>query len=74
MTERAMSRFLSICEAQGKAIWKASICGPLIIVNRRTRSQIVPILRERLERTRKEELDTALDELVSIAQDRWERG
>jgi len=40
VTERALGRFLSICEAQGKAIWKASLCGPLIIVNRRTRSTV----------------------------------
>ncbi len=31
----------------------------------------MPILRERLERTREEELATAIDELVSIAEDRW---
>jgi 2-oxo-4-hydroxy-4-carboxy--5-ureidoimidazoline (OHCU) decarboxylase len=43
----------------------------VIFVNRRPRSEIVPILRERLERTREQELDTALDELVSIAEDRW---
>jgi 2-oxo-4-hydroxy-4-carboxy--5-ureidoimidazoline (OHCU) decarboxylase len=46
----------------------------VVFVNRRPRSQIVPILRERLERTREEELDAALDELVSIAKDRWRRG
>ena len=46
----------------------------VIFVNRRPRSAIVPILRERLERAREAELDTALDELVSIAIDRWQRG
>ena len=46
----------------------------VVFVNRRPRSQIVPILRERLERTREEELETAVDELVSIAEDRWRRG
>jgi 2-oxo-4-hydroxy-4-carboxy--5-ureidoimidazoline (OHCU) decarboxylase len=46
----------------------------VIFVNRRPKSEIVPILRERLERTREQELATALDELVSIAEDRWRRG
>jgi 2-oxo-4-hydroxy-4-carboxy--5-ureidoimidazoline (OHCU) decarboxylase len=45
----------------------------VVFVNRRPKSAIVPILRERLERTRAEELATALDELVSIAEDRWRR-
>ncbi len=45
----------------------------VVFVNRRPKSEIVPILRERLDRTREEELSTALDELVSIAQDRWRR-
>jgi 2-oxo-4-hydroxy-4-carboxy--5-ureidoimidazoline (OHCU) decarboxylase len=45
----------------------------VVFVNRRPKSEIVPILRERLERTREEELSTALDELVSIAEDRWRR-
>jgi 2-oxo-4-hydroxy-4-carboxy--5-ureidoimidazoline (OHCU) decarboxylase len=45
----------------------------VVFVNRRPKSEIVPILRRRLERTREEELDTALDELVSIALDRWQR-
>jgi 2-oxo-4-hydroxy-4-carboxy--5-ureidoimidazoline (OHCU) decarboxylase len=46
----------------------------VVFVNRRSKASIVPILRERLERTREEELDTALRELVAIARDRWERG
>jgi 2-oxo-4-hydroxy-4-carboxy--5-ureidoimidazoline (OHCU) decarboxylase len=46
----------------------------VVFVNRRPKSEIVPVLRERLERTREEELDTALHELVAIARDRWERG
>ncbi len=45
----------------------------VVFVDRRPKSEIVPILRERLERTREEELATALDELVSIAEDRWRR-
>ena len=43
----------------------------VVFVDRRPRSQLVPILRARLERTRGEELATALDELVAIAEDRW---
>jgi 2-oxo-4-hydroxy-4-carboxy-5-ureidoimidazoline decarboxylase len=46
----------------------------VVFVNRRPKAEIVPILRERLERTREEELATALDELVGIAEDRWRRG
>jgi 2-oxo-4-hydroxy-4-carboxy--5-ureidoimidazoline (OHCU) decarboxylase len=45
----------------------------VVFVNRRPKSALVPILRERLERTREEELATALDELVAIAEDRWLR-
>jgi len=45
----------------------------VVFVNRRPKSELVPILRERLERTRKQELETALDELVSIAIDRWQQ-
>ena len=43
----------------------------VVFVNRRPKSEIVPILRERLERPREEELDTAVNELVAIAEDRW---
>jgi 2-oxo-4-hydroxy-4-carboxy--5-ureidoimidazoline (OHCU) decarboxylase len=43
----------------------------VVFVNRRAKRELVPVLRERLERTREQELDTALDELVSIAEDRW---
>jgi 2-oxo-4-hydroxy-4-carboxy--5-ureidoimidazoline (OHCU) decarboxylase len=46
----------------------------VVFVNRRPKAEIVPVLRERLDRTRTEELDTALDELVAIAVDRWRRG
>jgi 2-oxo-4-hydroxy-4-carboxy--5-ureidoimidazoline (OHCU) decarboxylase len=45
----------------------------VVFVNRRPKSELVPILRERLERTREQELATALDELVSIALDRYQR-
>ena len=43
----------------------------IVFVNRRPRAELVPVLRERLQRTREEELDTALHELVAIARDRW---
>ncbi len=45
----------------------------VVFVNGRSKAEIVPILRERLGRTREQELATALDELVSIAEDRWRR-
>ena len=44
----------------------------VVFVNRRPRAEIVPVLRERLERTRAEELETGSDELVAIAVDRWQ--
>ena len=43
----------------------------VVFVNGRPRREIVPVLRERLERTRGAELSTAVDELVQIAVDRW---
>ncbi|HYM63641.1 MAG TPA: 2-oxo-4-hydroxy-4-carboxy-5-ureidoimidazoline decarboxylase [Gaiellaceae bacterium] len=46
----------------------------VVFVNRRPRADLVPILRERLVRTREEELETALEELVAIARDRWRQG
>jgi 2-oxo-4-hydroxy-4-carboxy--5-ureidoimidazoline (OHCU) decarboxylase len=46
----------------------------VVFVNRRPRSAIVPVLRERLGRAREEELETGVDELVAIARDRWRRG
>lgn len=45
----------------------------LVFVNRRPKAEILGVLEERLPRTRPEELETALDELVAIAQDRWQR-
>ena len=44
----------------------------VVFVNRRSRAELVPVLRERLERTRAEELETGCDELVAIAVDRWQ--
>jgi 2-oxo-4-hydroxy-4-carboxy--5-ureidoimidazoline (OHCU) decarboxylase len=43
----------------------------VVFVNGRPRREIVPILRKRLERTREQELETAVDELVQIAISRW---
>jgi 2-oxo-4-hydroxy-4-carboxy--5-ureidoimidazoline (OHCU) decarboxylase len=45
----------------------------VVFVNRRPRAALVPVLRERLERTREEELATGCDALVAIAEDRWHR-
>jgi 2-oxo-4-hydroxy-4-carboxy--5-ureidoimidazoline (OHCU) decarboxylase len=42
-------------------------------VNGRPKAEILEVLRQRLERTREEELDTAVHELVAIAEDRWRR-
>lgn len=44
----------------------------VVFVDRRPRAEILPVLRERLERTRAEELETGCDELVAIAVDRWQ--
>ena len=44
----------------------------VVFVNRRPRREIIPVLRERLERTRVEELQTGVDELIQIAVDRWQ--
>lgn len=45
----------------------------LVFVNRRSRAEILEVLRQRIGRARDEELDTAVDELVAIARDRWRR-
>jgi 2-oxo-4-hydroxy-4-carboxy--5-ureidoimidazoline (OHCU) decarboxylase len=45
----------------------------VVFVDGRSRREIVPVLRERLERSRAEELATALDQLVAIAEARWRR-
>ena len=44
----------------------------VVFVNRRPRSEILPVLRERLENDREDELRTAVAELVAIARDRWQ--
>jgi 2-oxo-4-hydroxy-4-carboxy--5-ureidoimidazoline (OHCU) decarboxylase len=43
----------------------------VVFVNRRPKAEILEVLRKRLARTREEELDTAVEELVAIAEDRW---
>jgi 2-oxo-4-hydroxy-4-carboxy--5-ureidoimidazoline (OHCU) decarboxylase len=43
----------------------------VVFVNRRPKSEILDVLRARITRGRDEELDTALAELVAIAEDRW---
>jgi 2-oxo-4-hydroxy-4-carboxy--5-ureidoimidazoline (OHCU) decarboxylase len=45
----------------------------VVFVNGRSRAELVPVLRARLERTRADELATGLDELIAIAIDRWRR-
>jgi 2-oxo-4-hydroxy-4-carboxy--5-ureidoimidazoline (OHCU) decarboxylase len=45
----------------------------VVFVDRRSRAEILPVLRERLAHTREQELDTGLDDLVAIAEDRWRR-
>ena len=45
----------------------------VVFVNRRPKAEILEVLRERIGRTRAEELDTGCHELVAIARDRWTR-
>ena len=45
----------------------------VVFVNGRPKSEILKVLQERLERSRDEELETGLRELVAIARDRYER-
>jgi 2-oxo-4-hydroxy-4-carboxy--5-ureidoimidazoline (OHCU) decarboxylase len=45
----------------------------VVFVNRRRKGEILDVLRERIRRSRQEELDTAVNELVAIAEDRWRR-
>ena len=44
----------------------------VVFVDGRPKTEILEVLRGRLERTREEELETALAELVAIARNRWE--
>jgi 2-oxo-4-hydroxy-4-carboxy--5-ureidoimidazoline (OHCU) decarboxylase len=43
----------------------------VVFVNGRTRAELLPVLRERLERDRADELETGLRELCAIARNRW---
>ena len=45
----------------------------VVFVAGRPKSEILEVLSGRLERTREEELETGLEELVAIARDRWQR-
>lgn len=45
----------------------------VVFVNRRSKAEILEVLRERIANTREEELDTGCRELVAIARDRWIR-
>jgi 2-oxo-4-hydroxy-4-carboxy--5-ureidoimidazoline (OHCU) decarboxylase len=45
----------------------------VVFVNRRPKAEILEVLRGRIDRSRDEELDTAVEELVAIAEDRWRR-
>ena len=44
----------------------------VVFVNGRPRCAILPVLRERLDRSRADELATGVDELVQIAVSRWQ--
>jgi 2-oxo-4-hydroxy-4-carboxy--5-ureidoimidazoline (OHCU) decarboxylase len=46
----------------------------VVFVNRRPKAEILEVLRSRIDNPTDEELDTALGELVAIAEDRWRRG
>jgi 2-oxo-4-hydroxy-4-carboxy--5-ureidoimidazoline (OHCU) decarboxylase len=46
----------------------------VVFVDGRPKSESLELLQQRLERSREEELETGLHELVAIARDRWLRG
>ena len=46
----------------------------VVFVNRRPRSEILDVLRVRVTNPTEQEFETALSELVAIAEDRWRRG
>jgi 2-oxo-4-hydroxy-4-carboxy--5-ureidoimidazoline (OHCU) decarboxylase len=46
----------------------------VVFVNRRPKADILEVLRSRIDNPTAQELDTALGELVAIAEDRWRRG
>ena len=43
----------------------------VVFVDRRPKAEILEVLRERIRRPRREELDTGVEELCAIAEDRW---
>ena len=45
----------------------------VVFVNRRPKAEILEVLRRRIGNQTKQELETALGELVAIAEDRWRR-
>ena len=45
----------------------------VVFVAGRPKDEILKVLQERLERSREEELETGLHELVATARDRWQR-
>jgi OHCU decarboxylase len=45
----------------------------VVFVNRRPKAELVPVLEDRLSRSRAEELKTALADIVAIAEDRLRR-
>ncbi len=45
----------------------------VVFVDGRMRSELLPVLRERLERSREDELETGLRALCEIARNRWTR-
>ena len=45
----------------------------VVFVNRRPKAEILEVLRDRIDNPTETELETALDELVAIARDRWVR-
>jgi len=44
----------------------------VVFVDERPRAEILSVLRERMQHSREEELQTGLDELVAITLDRWQ--
>ena len=45
----------------------------VVFVDRRPKAEILEVLRDRIARTREEELETGVGELVAIARERWTR-
>ena len=43
----------------------------VVFVNRRPKAEILEVLESRIDNSTDDELETALDELVAIAEDRW---